>query len=340
MRETSVTVDGYRLRSCKNNQCATNAAATEVVATVHAGDAGMRVRTAQMVASSRASVLAIITGGVGLSTPAYACHSDYSAADCQVSGGEIGTIQICFDDGDVWRCTLAQDGTGTGYIWVASGSGACSSGNTTCAWGTTRAGDLFCCEADLTDYEGVRVDGSSAADYIYLNATISSTSYSLTAPDSDPFYGEVYGFGGDDHIDGSLSTDASYTDVLYGGADVDWISGRDGDDFIYGESHGDHLAGGPDDDVIQGGAGTDWINGNEGADVLCGGEGDEGVSPSQFTGDSGDDVLFGGPGHDAPNGGTNDTTSPGDECASVIGEDDAAANCETALGGSSPPECL
>ncbi len=78
-------------------------------------------------------------------------------------------------------------------------------------------------------------------------------------------------------------------DRIYGGNDQDDLRGGRGDDRIYGQS---------DDDRLYGEVGDDKLYGGEDDDLLDGGEGDD-----SLFGETGRDTLLGGSGDDALNGG-------------------------------------
>jgi hypothetical protein len=91
--------------------------------------------------------------------------------------------------------------------------------------------------------------------------------------------------------------------LLIGGPDTDFITGRGGDDRILGGEGNDFLDGQGGDDVVEGGSGPDQLTGGRGADALDGGEDDD-----SLFGDPGDDVLHGGLGFDACDGGSGTNT--------------------------------
>ncbi len=81
------------------------------------------------------------------------------------------------------------------------------------------------------------------------------------------------------------------------------LSGRGGNDTIYGYAGHDWLYGGDGNDTIDGGDGTDWLEGQAGNDALSGGEGGDsligGDGNDSLNGGSGTDGLDGGAGNDS-----------------------------------------
>ncbi|WP_374375510.1 Hint domain-containing protein [Tabrizicola sp.] len=100
-----------------------------------------------------------------------------------------------------------------------------------------------------------------------------------TVAGADNYTNIFYGGAGDDSISG-----LGGGDVLYGGADNDTVSGNDGDDLVRGDSGNDLLYGGAGNDTLYGDAGSDRVFGDAGNDRLEGG--------------AGNDLLYGGAGQD------------------------------------------
>ncbi len=105
---------------------------------------------------------------------------------------------------------------------------------------------------------------------------------------------------GSDNVD--YLTGGNGDDRLYGGSDIDDLRGGRGgdrlygendDDFLYGEDGNDWLYGGYDDDLLYGGNGEDELYGEAGADRLEGGAGND-----YLDGGTGADTLIGGAGND------------------------------------------
>lgn len=77
-------------------------------------------------------------------------------------------------------------------------------------------------------------------------------------------YEEVlYGYGGDDTLDGG-----NRDDTLFGGDGYDNLYGDDGDDYLLGEWGNDFLSGDNGNDDLNGGDGYDILTGGEGADYF------------------------------------------------------------------------
>ena len=152
------------------------------------------------------------------------------------------------------------------------------------------------------------IDGVVGSEY---DDTLVGFDQEGTSP-GDTFTNELFGGGGDDHIEGRGGND-----LLDGGTGDDTIDGGDGDDTI---------SGGDGEDVLSGGAGDDTIDGGEGADTIDGGDGDDtivgGLGSDTILGGAGDDYLDGGTGGDYIDGGEGDDT--------IIG----TTGVDTLLGGS------
>jgi Ca2+-binding RTX toxin-like protein len=96
-------------------------------------------------------------------------------------------------------------------------------------------------------------------------------------------------------------------DVLQGGAEDDYLYGRDGNDLLIGDAGADRLFGGKGDDGFYGGGGNDKIYGNSGNDTLIGDGGNDvlfgGTGNDQLFGGADNDTLYGGSGNDILDGG-------------------------------------
>jgi Ca2+-binding RTX toxin-like protein len=90
--------------------------------------------------------------------------------------------------------------------------------------------------------------------------------------------GTIYGFGGDDKIQGLLGSGVTY--------------GMDGNDAIRGGNTSDIIFGNDGNDILAAGLGPNLLTGGGGS-MLSGGVGDD-----LLIGGGGHDVLSGGPGHD------------------------------------------
>jgi Ca2+-binding RTX toxin-like protein len=75
-------------------------------------------------------------------------------------------------------------------------------------------------------------------------------------------------FDGHDHYDGS---DVAISQIVFGGAGNDHLSGGHGNDAIFGGAGNDDISGGQGADILVGGSGQDKIKGGDGNDLLIGG---------------------------------------------------------------------
>ncbi len=136
-------------------------------------------------------------------------------------------------------------------------------------------------DADLKSHVG-NTYGTAAADYL--------TGY-------DGATNIMYGYAGDDSLTGGNVTDTLYggdgNDSLSGNAGDDTISGEAGNDTMFGDAGNDTLNGGIGNDTIRGGAGNDTVNGGDGADTLYGEDGND-----VMNGGLGNDTIDGGYGND------------------------------------------
>lgn len=101
----------------------------------------------------------------------------------------------------------------------------------------------------------------------------------------------VYGYGGDDDIDGGDGNDK-----LYGGEGQDRILGGNGLDRLFGGGGDDTILGGDGDDYLIGSAGQDWADGGVGDDTMWAGSDD--LHSDVYIGGAGDDLMGAGNGHD------------------------------------------
>ncbi|HIK06317.1 MAG TPA: hypothetical protein IGS40_16640 [Trichormus sp. M33_DOE_039] len=131
---------------------------------------------------------------------------------------------------------------------------------------------------------------------------------------------QIYGYGGDDTIDGGYGNDSLYggdgndtiygsysndkldggygDDILYGDTGEDILEGSYGDDRLYGGAQSDRLSGGENNDLLKGGSEDDILEGGYGNDILNGDEGNDSLD-----GGGNDDILIGSTGNDTLNGG-------------------------------------
>ncbi|MDP4824145.1 MAG: hypothetical protein NWR47_09385 [Aestuariivirgaceae bacterium] len=98
-------------------------------------------------------------------------------------------------------------------------------------------------------------------------------------------------------------------DTITGGKLNDFIQGGGGNDILRGEGGNDELWGGAGNDTIHGGEGRDVLYGNDGNDSLNGGGGDDLLlgdeGNDKLYGGNGNDFVFGGKGNDIMTGGAN-----------------------------------
>jgi Ca2+-binding RTX toxin-like protein len=114
------------------------------------------------------------------------------------------------------------------------------------------------------------------------------------------------GRNGDDELFGLNGRDSLYggngSDVLRGGAGNDRLFGQADNDRLLGNSGSDYLRGGAGDDVLFGLNGRDSLYGGNGSDVLRGGAGNDRLfgqaGNDRLLGNSGSDYLRGGVGSD------------------------------------------
>lgn len=109
----------------------------------------------------------------------------------------------------------------------------------------------------------------------------------------------MYGFDGNDTLDGGAGNDRGYggngDDYLYDSSGNDTLDGGAGNDilYLYGSAGSGTLIGGSGNDELYGADGSDVLNGDDGNDYLQGGAGND-----TLDGGSGNDTLFGGTGND------------------------------------------
>ncbi len=112
-------------------------------------------------------------------------------------------------------------------------------------------------------------------------------------------------FGGDE-IDNLSGYGAE--DEISGNGGADLIDGRGGDDWIDAGDGNDAVWAGDGDDSIEGDDGNDTLQGQGGDDLIAGGDGRDSLMGSE-----GNDSLQGGAGNDSLIGGTGDDWLDGDE---------------------------
>lgn len=114
-----------------------------------------------------------------------------------------------------------------------------------------------------------RIAISSDAGKVTVNGIVVDQGITASAVNSIT----VYGHDGDDHIDLSGVTSASFSSLLTVGSVS--ITGSNGDDHITGSEFGDDIQGDGGNDTIFGIAGDDTVNGGEGDDAIYGGQGSD-----------------------------------------------------------------
>ncbi|MBB2943180.1 Ca2+-binding RTX toxin-like protein [Actinoplanes lutulentus] len=119
-------------------------------------------------------------------------------------------------------------------------------------------------------------------------------------------------------LDGSAGDDGEPGERDTVGADVENLSGGDGDNIFTGNNAANVFYGGEGDDVFRGGGGNDKLYGSYGANALYGGDGDDEIS-ARYAFDS-PHTLDG----DVVDGGAN--TATGDLCH--VSPIDVVTNCE------------
>ena len=199
----------------------------------------------------------------------------------------------------------------------------------------------------LEDVASLTITGGIAKDTVLLDASLNSAG----SPATKKFTGQIIvnGNAGDDTLDASKITVATFgitfnggldndsalggsgNDVLNGGDGNDTIKGGAGKDTIDGGDGNDKLRGGDGDDSVLGGLGTDLLSGDAGLDILNGNDGNDsilgGTGNDQLFGGIGNDQLFGQDGNDVLNGGADaDSLSGG---AGINTTPDFAAGLDT-----------
>ena len=167
------------------------------------------------------------------------------------------------------------------------------------------------------------------------------------SPDCGDGDDTIYGYGGQDTIDGGKGDDVLYggdgNDTIYGSSGDDSIDGGTGSDKIYGGAGNDTLDGGDTNDTIYGGAGNDSIFGGNVSDKLYGGSGDDtlygGEAEDLLEGGDGNDYLDGGNSRDTINAGAGQDTIYGgqseDSITGASGDDEiyGGGSRDTIYGG-------
>jgi len=118
-------------------------------------------------------------------------------------------------------------------------------------------------------------------------------------------------------------TPADVVDHIYGDEGDDNLEGDVGDDWLYGGLDKDTLLGDKGNDHLFGQSGDDRLFGNEGDDLLYGDDQIEAETDGHdyLSGDQGDDLLYGGGGNDDLLGGTDTSTTCGENAGSPGGDE-------------------
>ena len=231
--------------------------------------------------------------------------------DLTANGGGYGALAVAIYDPTNTKCVVPGSG-GSAHLPY-------------CAFGQDASGTAFYCAWDLTDgssddLTGVTIQGGGLADTIQLWWNDGTANFDLDAYPSysgSGFLAQIYGFGGDDELQGSSSTNADYQDHLLGGADDDTICGLSGSDICDGAGGDDLVCGDDDNDVLYSGPAATGAG-----NVLCGGLG---------TGN----YLYGGPDTDYLDYGFNGVNSCGGG-SDYSNNGPADTDCETRYTGKCP----
>ncbi|MDF2140950.1 calcium-binding protein [Paenirhodobacter sp. CAU 1674] len=159
-------------------------------------------------------------------------------------------------------------------------------------------------------------------DGVYLYDVATDTSYIPTYPGYTQIGTDgndvLTGREGDDRLYGSLGADSltgnEGDDTLLGGYGADTLMGNDGDDSLVGGAQNDVMDGGAGYDHLIGGAGNDMMLGGAGNDTLLGEDGNDslsgGLGRNLIDGGAGDDIIAAG--------GTLDTVYGGDGNDTIV----------------------
>ena len=155
--------------------------------------------------------------------------------------------------------------------------------------------DVYEKDYGAEDYTGTIREGAGKVVYARVNA-----GGSTTALTSDPRHGSDF--------DGRLSGTKGPDVIIAPPRTENHISGRKGDDCLFGGSRQDKLQGNAGNDLLVGYGQNDQLFGEDGDDILFGGSNDD-----RLKGQDGNDYLFGGPGDDSVGGGNDDDKAYGNE---------------------------
>ena len=163
----------------------------------------------------------------------------------------------------------------------------------------------------LEDVASLTINGGIAKDTVILDASLNTAGTPATKKFIDQII--INGNAGDDKLDASKITVATFGITFNGGTDNDSALGGAGNET---------LNGGDGNDTLKGGKGNDVINGNAGNDALLGDDGDD-----QLNGGTDSDTLIGGIGNDTLHGNEGSDTLIGS-----IGADQLFGDADTDLG--------
>lgn len=265
----------------------------------------------------RASMVAVVVGGLVLAVPANALAADAdlavdaSASTAQATVGTEFTFVADVSNGGPGAASgveLVDDLPNQVDIVAATPSqGSCKEqgSKVTCELGTVEPGGT----ASLS----IRVIANKAGEFVH-QATVSSADTDSQpanntdtatvnvvepppAPTCDGVEATVVGTEGNDRL---VGTDKRDVIVGLGGDDViDGLAGNDlvcaaaGADTVKGEAGDDTIRSGGGDDILRGGDGRDMLRGGGGLDRLAGG-----ADADLLRGGGGADTCVGGPGSD------------------------------------------
>ena len=158
--------------------------------------------------------------------------------------------------------------------------------------------DLF--STAIEEVGTLTINGGSAKDTVILDASLNTAG----TPATKKLTGQIVvnGNAGDDKLDASKITVATFGITFNGGADNDSALGGAGNETLNGGDGNDTLKGGKGNDVINGNAGNDALLGDDGDDQLNGGTDSDtiigGIGNDTLHGNEGNDTLIGGLGAD------------------------------------------
>lgn len=208
-------------------------------------------------------------GGIGIDTLYGGNDADllYGGNDADSLYGEAGNDTLYGDAG----VDLLEGGDGSDRVFGGDGIDTLSggTGDDTLQGGANN--DVL--------YGGQGLDFADYSDS-GVGVSVSLIGGALTglngSADGDNGFGVdgIIGSGFDDTLVGfdgfSFDPNDAYTNIIYGGAGNDVISGQDGPDSLYGGADNDTIYGDGGDDFLAGGTGRDVLYGGIGRDVMYG----------------------------------------------------------------------